>query len=55
MACRSNATDTVKALLEAKASPDTASGNGKTPLEIASINGKAGLVELLQGAKVVSA
>jgi ankyrin repeat protein len=52
MAVRSNAVDVVKALLEAKASPHAASGTGKTPLEIANINGKAGLVELLQAVEI---
>ena len=47
MAVRSNAVDTAKALLDANANPHAASGNGKTPLEIASINGKAAVVELL--------
>ena len=52
LAVRSNAVDAAKLLLEAKASPHAASGNGKTPIEVASINGKAGLVELLQAAKI---
>ena len=53
MAARSNSVDVARVLLEAKASPDEASGNGKTPLEIARINGKAGITELLQAASAL--
>ena len=49
LAVRSGATDTAKALLDVKADPHTASGNGKSPIEIATVNRKKGLVELLQG------
>ena len=48
LAVRSGAVATPKALLAAKAAPHHAGGNGKTPLEIATINKKKGLVELLQ-------
>ena len=48
MAVRSNAVDTAKVLLDCNASLHAPAGNGKTPLEIASINGKAGVMELLQ-------
>ena len=51
IAARSNAVSSAKALLDAKANPTIASGNGKTPLEIAKINGRAGeLVALLEEA-----
>ena len=41
---------TTKALLAAKASPHAPCGNGKTPIEIATSNGKKAIVELLQAA-----
>lgn len=50
LAVRSGNAETAKALLEAKADPHAASGNGKTPLEIATLNKKKNLVELLQAA-----
>ena len=52
MAVRSNAVDTAKTLLECKASLHAPAGNGKTPLDLASINGKAGIIELLQAASL---
>ena len=46
------AIDMAKALLDAKADPHATCGNGnKTPIEIATINRKAALVELLQAAR----
>lgn len=51
LAVRSNAVDAAKALLEAKADVHkAASGNGKTPLEIASINKKPEITKLLEAA-----
>ncbi len=47
LAVRSNATDAVTALIAAGASTSAACGNGKTPLEIATINKRAAIVELL--------
>ena len=44
IAVRNNAGATVKALLDAKASPDAASSNGKTPLEVAHANKRTGQV-----------
>jgi len=49
MAVRSNAIDSAKALLNAKADVHAAAGNGKTPLEIANLNsGRTAMIELLQ-------
>ena len=51
LAVRSNAVDAAKALLEAKADVHkAASGNGKSPLEIASINKKPEMTKLLAAA-----
>ena len=49
LAVRSNAVATARALLEAKANPDAVSGNGKTALEVAKLNSKSALVDLLEG------
>lgn len=48
LALRSGNLGTTRALLDAKADPNAASGNGKTPIEIATVNGKKALVELLE-------
>ena len=48
LAVRSNAVETVKVLLAAHANMHAVAGNGKTALEIATVNGKQGLVELLK-------
>lgn len=54
LAVRSGAVDTARALLDAKADPNTASGNGKTPIEIASVKGKKALIELLEARRNVA-
>ena len=52
LAVRSGALATAKALLEAKADVSVPSGNGKTALEIATINKKVELCELLQAVQL---
>ena len=52
LAVRSGATAIAKVLLEARANPNAVSGQGKTPLEIATINKKQSIVELLQGVEI---
>ena len=53
LAVRSGATEAAKVLLEAKASVDMPCGtSGKTPLEIATINNKKGLIEMLQAVAI---
>ena len=49
LAARTGAVDIAKALLEARADVHAVSGNGRTPIEIATINRKHGLLELMQG------
>ena len=51
LAVRSNNVAVAKTLLQAKASPD-ADCNGKTPLELATTQGKQALVSLLQAAQI---
>jgi len=53
LAVRSGAIETAKALLEARADVSAVSGSGRTPLEIAAINSKPGMTELLKAAEAV--
>ena len=55
LASRSNAADTVRALLEAGADVHAVGGNGKSAIETAAANGKASIVELLQAVSVSKA
>ena len=48
MAVRSNSVAIAKVLVEAKANVDAVSGNGKSALEVATINNRKALIELLK-------
>lgn len=52
LAVRSGATEVAQALIAARADVHAASGNGKTPLEIATINNRAPLMEILKAVQV---